>query len=351
MESDILKDIAERKAEYKPNHDLDELVNRLRSMLEPLQKKQNKEFSKPRYPILLVTGAPRSGTTLLSQILASSSNFCYPTNFLSRFAYAPMIGAMIQQMLFDPRYRFRNELQDLQHAVSFSSDLGKTDNALDINEFYHFWRRFFPNQESEYLNKDQLDKVKLKEFLQEIASIESVFEKPFLSKGKMFQQNIECFAKKVPRLIFLYIKRDPVYVMQSILLSRRKMYGRDDIWWAIKPREYTWLKDLDVYHQIAGQVLYSTLTVETALKSLPDNRKICINYEELCRDPRSVYEQLCEICLEHNYVLKDFLGPLKLKASNSVQINLKELSNLQSAYENLITSSEALNARAIKKQI
>ena len=335
MESSIIRNIAKRKAHYRPNHDLDELISRLRAMLEPLQKEQNKEFSEPQYPALLVIGAPRSGTTLLSQILASSANFCYPTNFLSRFAYAPMIGAMIQQMLFDPKFRFRNELHDLQQAVSFSSDLGKTDNAMDISEFYHFWRRFFPNHESHYLLEDQLKEIKLSKMLQEIASIESICKKPFFSKGKMFQYNIKYFAEKISKLIFVYIKRDPVYVMQSILLSRRKMYGNDRIWWAVKPREYAWLKDMDVYHQIAGQVLYSTRSIENELTSLPDTRKLCLTYEELCRDPRQVFRQLQAVYLEYNYVLKDTLVSKQLVVSNSVKLENKELERLQGAYENL----------------
>ena len=93
------------------------------------------------------------------QWLANTGAVAYPTNILSRFFGAPVIGAQIQLLLTDPRYNFRDEIHDFNGTISFHSDIGKTRGALNPNEFWHFWRRFLPFGELDWLPDEELFRV------------------------------------------------------------------------------------------------------------------------------------------------------------------------------------------------
>ena len=336
-DSNFLKFIKVRADAFQPNVKLDNLIFELKSMLEPIQKKNNTLFSGPTYPVVMVVGCSRAGTTLLTQLLASSGDFAYPTNFLSRFAYAPQIGAMIQQMLFNPDYNFRDEFVDIRSSSDFYSDLGKTKGAMGISEFFHFWRKFFPVYEPTHLSKEELSQVDISLMRSELAAIQSVFDKPFLSKGKMFQYNIDYFDENIPELFFIHIRRDHYFVMQSTMLSRRKYYNNDEIWWAGKPKEYEWLKDMDPFYQIAGQVIYTEKAIDEQLARVNDKRKLICNYEELCDDPNNIYEQLRIKLANNNCQLHEYNIKKPLISGNVIKMDQDELSRLESAYNDLMS--------------
>lgn len=335
QDSLLLKYKKDRKVEFQSNPKLDALINRLKFLLEPIQALENRKYIAPKHPIVLILGLSRTGTTLLTQILAASNKFAYPTNFLSRFAYAPLIGALIQEMIFNPEYDFRGELSDIQSAIDFESDLGKTSNALGISEFFHFWRKFFPNYEPSHLVDNELELVDVNRMRSEIASIESVFDKPFMSKGKMLQFNVNFFLQRIPEILFIHIKRQPRYVMQSILQSRRRYYGRDDIWWSVKPKEYEWLSSMDHFYQIAGQVLFTKKEIDEQLAEVEENRKIICHYEDLCANPQGLYNELQKKVKEQGYNLDTYYFDESFTPGNSIRIDKNEIYQLEKAYDDL----------------
>ena len=123
------------------------------------------EDSSECFSKIFLVGPHRSGSTLLMQWLANTGLAAYPTNLLSRFFGAPLVGAKIQQLLTDPRFNFRNEILDFNSDLNFSSDNGKTKGALAPNEFWYFWRRFLPFEKLDYLpGPELLEKANLAGF-------------------------------------------------------------------------------------------------------------------------------------------------------------------------------------------
>ncbi len=304
---------------------LEEAINRLKIELEPVQKKINSRYSKSSNPILLIIGAPRSGTTLLLQYLAESSAFSYPTNLLTRFAYAPYIGAEIQQLLFNEKYGLESK-----KAPSFESDLGKSGGSLGINEFYHFWRKYIPKYFPQYLNKEEFKQIDFNTLFQELASIESVFYKPFVCKGMMLQYNLADLKDHADKFYFAHIKRQPEFVMQSIFLARKKYFGDINNWWSVKPKEFDILADMDVYHQIAGQVFYTDKTIGEGLKSIPVEKGISINYEDFCHNPKLVLEKITS---KYEKLKTIETLPASFRTTNELKIEKNDFEKLKKAYK------------------
>ena len=276
----FLDTLNKRQIGHARNPNLDSLIAELSEFLTPVQSIITESHGcPPQWPVGLVVGCPRSGTTLLMQWLASLGVFSYPTNLLTRFAYAPYLGILFQKMLFDTDFAHQDDFCDLRPQDFFSSSLGKCRGVLAPNEFFHFWRRFMPNFDLQYLAEEQLSVVDFSSMVLELGLIEKGLGRPFFTKGLIQQYNIKTFYDEIPHLFFLSLLRNPIHVMQSILIAREEFYGTRDLWWSVRPEEYIFLKDMDIYHQVAGQVYFTEQAIANGLKDIPQASQLAVEYE------------------------------------------------------------------------
>lgn len=308
-----------RTAAFARNHDLELLLTDINSSLWLAEKSILKDYQHPDLPIIFVMGPMRSGTTLLMQWLADTSVLSYPSNLLSRFYQAPVIGAKIQLMLTDPRFNFRNELPEFVQQTIYESENGKTRGALAPNEFWYFWRRFLPKSDYDVFdNKELVEKIDTKTMLSELAGIVDVFKKPFACKGMLFNNNIEFLHTLLKNALFIYSFREPIYNMQSVLLAREKQFGSRDRWYSFRVKQYDELSRLDPVTQVAGQIYFINKAVSEGLSKIPDANKIAVPYEEFCHSPASIYDAIAEKLAELGYpVTEKYSGKNKFKSNNT----------------------------------
>lgn len=290
-------DTNKRAGPFRRNASLEELLKTLNGLLACSEQAALRRLSGDRedHPVVFVMGPHRSGTTLFMQWLAKTGAVAYPTNILSRFYGAPLIGARVQLLLTDPRYAFRNEILDFNGAISFDSDIGKTSGALGPNEFWHFWRRFLPFDDLDWLADEELFRVVDQELLvAELTGLTRVFGKPFALKGMILNYNIGFLDAIFAKALFVQVKRDPVANVASILDARKRQLGSESEWHSFKIREYGQLRALEPIAQCAGQLHYITRAVTQGMAAVDDSRKLVVGYEEFCKDPRSVFGRLAE---------------------------------------------------------
>ncbi|HED15616.1 MAG TPA: sulfotransferase [Gammaproteobacteria bacterium] len=285
----------EREAEFKRNLQLEGLLSLLNGALGGAEKKLLETASSfgPDYPLIFLMGPLRSGTTLFMQWLARCGIVAYPTNLLSRFYGAPVTGAHIQLMLTDPRYNFRNEILDFNSQISFESENGKTIGALAPNEFWYFWRRFLPFKELDWLPDEELFRVvDQARLVSELTTLTRVFKKPFALKSMILNYNIPFLNTIFSKALFVQIKRDPVTNVASILEARKRQLGSENEWYSFKIPEYLQLKDLDPINQSVGQLLSINKALKKGMESVDESRKMVVQYEEFCQNPRQVFDEL-----------------------------------------------------------
>jgi hypothetical protein len=325
----------ERQPEFRRNEKLEELLSEINRILEVAEAKVLKLFRAPRYPLVFIVGCPRAGSTLMMQWLAKTGKFAYPSNLLSRFYGAPYIGAKIQQLLTDPDYDFNREIFDFGDPISFNSNLGKTKGALEPNEFWYFWRRFIPNTDPEYLDNKALMKVDTKKFVAELAAIEAVFDKPLAMKGHILQYNIPFLSNILEKVLFVFIKRDPLYNIQSLLEARIKYFGDRSAWYSVKPREYDKLKELDPFEQIAGQVYFTNKAVKQGLEKIDISRWLQVNYEDFCDFPDKVFGQILARLKNQGMEIGnwEYEGPKNFQSTNWLRLSEEECREIIAAYK------------------
>ena len=104
--------------EFDKNNNLEDILGVINGLLGQVEQNEINKVGKPDYPNLLILGSSRCGSTMFTQWIASLGIFSYPSNFLSRFYKAPYIGALIYEMLTNPKYQYREEFCDINTELS-----------------------------------------------------------------------------------------------------------------------------------------------------------------------------------------------------------------------------------------
>lgn len=330
--------IDQRRAEFARNERLESLLGTLNSdlALAEAQAMQPYHGQQPRFPPIFIMGAPRCGSTLFMQWLASTGVFAFPSNMLSRFWAAPIIGTRIQKALTDPDYDFRDELHDFKGETGFESHHGKTTGALSPNEFWYFWRRFFPG--NDYHPQEVLERTVDTALLKaELAGIIDVLDKPFAAKGMIFNENIPFMAQQFPNAIFVWIRRRPEYNIQSLLLARKRQYGDMRQWYSFKIRAYHRLKDLPPVEAVSGQVASIHAAIARGLETIGDERKLVVNYEDFCRDPEAIYRRLTSRLAIYSAAPAEYKGPSEFRPREEWRLDCVTENDVRSVYEKYVT--------------
>ncbi|NVJ97153.1 MAG: sulfotransferase [Alphaproteobacteria bacterium] len=288
-------------------------------------------YDKPKYPVILIMGNARSGTTLTSQWLSSLGHFAYPSNLLARFYANPYLGGRIQQILAD---NDPDNQMGLHQQVSFSSALGRTKGALAPSEFWYFWRQFFSFGDIQTLSPEQLASVDTAAFLKGLAGLEAAFDRPVVLKGMIMQWHIPFLDKILDKALFLNVKRDPFYNAQSLYFARKRFFDDVSRWYAFKPPEYNTLKNEPPIRQVAGQIVHTGRAIEEGLKHVSDDRYLSYRYEDFCADPQKLYEDIAAKMKAQHYVLPaEYGGEPAFDAANTQRLSDAEAHELRTALD------------------
>ena len=214
-----------RQQQFRRNYDLESLLLEINTELQPSEDQLSLAYQQQEmtFPMIFIMGPLRSGTTLFTQWLANTGLVAYPSNLLSRFYQAPIIGAKIQLMLTDPRFNFRDELGEFMQQAEYRSENGKTQGTLAPNEFWYFWRRFLADPARDVWTDAELGKsMDVTTMKAELIGMMDVFQKPFVAKGMLFNYNIPFLNSVFEKALFIQIKRDPVSNVASMLQARKR---------------------------------------------------------------------------------------------------------------------------------
>ena len=259
-------------------------LQELNRLLAPAERRAIQRFSRPRWPTVFVFGAPRSGHTLVSQMLAATGGFGYISNFVARFWEAPSLAARIERTL------------DLAEAgdvsSSFVSGFGKTSGWTAPHEGGNFLRRWIPFSETHRADVGFVDDGKTAEMRREIAALEDAYECPVFLRNLVYGLNLDLVRPVFDQAVFIHCTRDVVYQAQSILIARERVLGDRTAWWSLRPVEYGRLVGLPVWEQAVAQIYWTGIGVEAGLAGVPAARRIELRYEDLVASPRSVAERI-----------------------------------------------------------
>lgn len=281
------------KKQENPNFGAFEFQHSLRHALhndaQELESKlvEHYKTQPDKFPVISIAySLGRSGTTLMTQWLASLGISCYPTNLLKPYFDTPIVG-------------FKNTQAIMQTAKAhvknpYTSDFGATEEVFDVLE-YRIIREFNIFQSSTHS-------------LQTIAAtyrgIMDAFQKPLIQK--IMPIEIEFLEQCFQNHLYLVISRD-IYAHAAALVLLYKRYwnvaGRLRFYKTYAPKNLDFTKEPLVY---AAATLKNALAHrERVLRDVPDSRKIYVSYEDFCRNPKALFETLLKCLAALGYTPPD----------------------------------------------
>ncbi|HEX6141446.1 MAG TPA: sulfotransferase [Geminicoccaceae bacterium] len=252
-----------------------------------------------RYPTFHVVGAPRSGTTLLIQLIASSLDIGCINNLIAAFWEAPCCGIRLSRKL----------LGEHPPASSYRSHYGRTTAIYEPHEFGYFWTRLL--QYSDFRAPEEQDHAPIdwQEVRTVITNMTATWGRPIVFKSFKIPWHAGELLRVLEKSCFLWMRRDPVDVAVSLFRMRLSYALTPEEWVSFKPPEYEVLKDLPVHRQVAGQAVYLDRQIRRALDAIGRRNVIEVSYDELCRAPAEVLERVRELAARNGYQARFRMPP------------------------------------------
>ncbi len=244
------------------------------------------------YPPIFIIGPPRSGTTLLYQILVARYHFAYFSNFTAQFYYAPVMAFWLAQWLIPNK-----------QVGDYTSQYGRTTGWGGPNECGEFWYRWFPRGEHVYVAPDVTPKTYLRELRSEIIGMSRVTRAPVLFKNTYNSMRIAPIVEALPEALFLVCRRDIVDTAQSILKGRENLYGTKERWMGVPPKEIDKILSHPYWQQVVEQVYYVYRQIEKDKHRFGEERFLDIRYDELCDNPNKILDNIGEFLAMRGLVL------------------------------------------------
>jgi hypothetical protein len=230
-------------------------------------------------PVILILGGSRSGTTLLYQTLTHYLPVSYMNNFLALFHRSP-IAALKLFNRFIPKSK-----------KNYKSYYGSVAGLDGPNDAFSIWNRWLGDDRN-HIIKD-ISEEKRSEMKNFFNAWMQVSKKPFLNKNNRNSLCAPTLDSVLDNVFFIEIYRDPIFVAQSLILSRRSVQGSDKIGWGLLSEDSKESEDPFSYiDDICNQVHQVNCILAEGRKKIHFKKYIRVSYEDFCENPADLIQKV-----------------------------------------------------------
>ena len=316
-------------------------INGLLKKLELSLTKNNVIF---KHAPIFIIGNPRSGSTLLYQTITYFFKVCYFSNLMSLFPESPVCAAyMISRLSY------------CIPAYTFHSRYGKIAGWNSPNQAEHIWKCWFNDLYDGNMIFSEISKIKARQVRNSIGLLQRFFDLPSVHKWQPLSEKIISLARIFPEAIFVRIKRKREFIAQSILRSRRNLWGDDNRWFSTKPKNYEEIAGHNYLLQICKQVSSIENDIDLDLSAVGKERSFIVHYENLCDSPQLIMDLLMKFYEEKNPVGMNIRNlanrPKKFTCRNVVKIKAFEFDYIKKYFAKEERQSKCDDCYAIGKKL
>ena len=237
-------------------------------------------------PILFIVGPPRSGSTLLFQLLTDRYRVSYPAKLWCRLARTPLGGGLARIACALAQRRQRG------HGYRHSS-YGQvvTGGPLAPAECGTLFHRDLPIGRSESGKT-----VKpLRSLPRDLRDLARVSDLPVVAKKLVVGNWLRSVTTAFPEAIFVHIHRDPFFNAQSILLARRERTLPFTTDWGPVPRSDRPTERAGEPFLAAWQVIGMNQQIQADLRAyVAPERRYTVQYESMLTAPEETLRAIAE---------------------------------------------------------
>lgn len=238
-------------------------------------------------PLVFIVGVPRSGTTLLSQLISRFMDVGYVTNLMARFWSNPVLGIAVSRSVLGENPGTKIELRSVH---------GTTSGPWGPHEFGYFWREMLGLDNSrthrlDHIERAAVDGQRLAGVLTRMA-VE--FGRPLVFKNPICGFQATLLEKLCPNSLFVCTERHEDQVVESVRTARIERYGSDTVWWSLKPSTFPDISGIEsVEEQIRAQVRDCKSDFQQEFRGLT-RAPLMIAYEQMRTSPLDVLLHVCQ---------------------------------------------------------
>ncbi len=244
----------------------------LNSLLSGREQRLRRSISPSSAPVILVVGAPRSGTTLVYQTLARYMDVTYFSNLTSLFPKAPLAATKLFRWL--PRWQ----------SADFKNFYGQTAGLNGPNDGFSVWNQWLGDDR--YVPRTNLTVAEQNSMGEFFSAWCQAFGKPFLNKNNRNTGCMHLLSRAIPQATIVVVRRNPLLVAQSLINARIEVQGDKSVGWGLHSQSSdTTIDPLAYVDDVCDQVLQIEAKLDEQLKDIPDDRIVEFTYEGFCEAP------------------------------------------------------------------
>lgn len=223
------------------------------------------------HPVFII-GLPRSGSTYIYQLITDAFDVLFIDNLMMLGRENLYFSGWLSQLLF----------KNKPHH-SYVSSYGDTwDSGLHgPSEAGALWYRWIPKELiiADEHHVDEKAKLSLKNNL---VALMNRYSKPLVIKNLYFSNRIRLMRSLFPDALYILVKRDPVYVAQSIYMSRKEN-TTDPVheWWSVKFPGFESILGRPLEEQVARQVCEIQRIIKKDISMIDPGNVLEVSYEHL----------------------------------------------------------------------
>lgn len=228
------------------------------------------ELASHLQPVFII-GAPRTGSTILYQALTNAFDVIYIDNTAARWFRNLRFGMWLSRQLYgvSPHNNFRAAHGDTSlfggHAPS---------------ECGEFWYRWLPRSRH-FIDDSDITPEMVEGIRKEIAGATLEHDRPFVFKNLNAGQRLRLIKRAFPGARLIFIRRDPRFVVRSILQARARLGYPPYKWWSVMPANVVELLSLPEPEMCAAQVFYLERQIVEDIKLFPPEQVFEVHYQNL----------------------------------------------------------------------
>jgi hypothetical protein len=254
----------------------------VQGLLQPVEAK----LRKPRpgaleFAPVFIIGPPRTGSTLLYQLLVRRYRFCYFSNLLNRFPATPLAFAELSK-------RFGG----FDTGADFNSRYGHTWGWHSPNQGRECWTAWLPESpnaiEPHAVSSAAKDRVRAT-----VGAMQRICGRPFVNKWPPNSLRVRLLNDMFPEALFVRISRAAGPTVRSILRGRQELCQRGSGWFSVKPPGYREIMQQRApEEQAAWQIEAIERAIDADANAVGAHRFLHVHYEDLTNRPREVLDMV-----------------------------------------------------------
>lgn len=251
---------------------------------------------------IFVLGSPRTGSTLLYQLLLNLFDVYYFTNFVNEhFMKHPIVGAAIDSHV------------NARGNVPYKSEYGKTKGEQGPSEGSFIFREWFGGEHPSQERSARILEGRQKHFLRTFRSIFTLLQKPILTKNAWNCFRVEELTRLLPNARFIWIRRDILQSSLSDLEARYRRGSPQEIWNSATPSNVEALKRQPYWEQVVEIQFEYNIAIEESLSAYASGRYLQVWYEDLCLNTKQELGRM-----------ESFLKPLNVRSRSQDRLPVLE---------------------------